>query len=256
MYRWDGGIDPRKPSFSHFYPSILWGALFVCLACTPAWPQIDASLDSDSDGLIDLDEVSAQISISAGPSNNHVFEQASGYLVKPGLKLKIGAVGTIFGDVQAQLQSGPEGLEQKPSFPLVLDSAPHLSLIGRIGQGNWFAAGAARTIEASAEGMLSFAVNDVIGGFANNSGSFTVTLGKGLGTDPKKPDTDGDGYKEQPSQFQPPEPRPACRWFQQACSCSSGSSSPFPPPGLSRMEPFSNPPHPMGAPTSTPMGWC
>lgn len=196
MYRWDGGIDPRKPSFSHFYPSILWGALFVCLACTPAWPQIDASLDSDSDGLIDLDEVSAQISISAGPSNNHVFEQASGYLVKPGLKLKIGAVGTIFGDVQAQLQSGPEGLEQKPSFPLVLDSAPHLSLIGRIGQGNWFAAGAARTIEGSAEGMLSFAVNDVIGGFANNSGSFTVTLGKGLGTDPKKPDTDGDGYKD------------------------------------------------------------
>lgn len=196
MFRWDGGFIPRNSLFSFFCPYLLRETLLLFLFCTPAWTQVDATLDWDEDGLINLDEVAALVEISAGPSSLAIFEQPSGYQIKSGVKLKIEASGSIFGDVQGQLQSGPEGLGQKPSFPMIIDTAPHLSLVARIGQGQWIAVGAGTILEATSDGILSFAVNDVIGGFANNSGSFTVRLGKGLGTNPTKPDTDGDGYKD------------------------------------------------------------
>jgi hypothetical protein len=144
----------------------------------------------------DIDEQSVQITVSAGPSNLNIFTSDSGYRVNLGAMLFLRAAGTVVGDVNLNLESGPDGLASKPDFPLVLDSAPHLALIARIDSGPWFLVGASRLVEASVAGEIFFAVNEVIGSFQNNSGAFAVTLGKGIGSNPDNPDTDGDGFPD------------------------------------------------------------
>jgi len=170
------------------------GFLSVCL-CSIAWSAgIPISSDSDSDGLIDLDEVSVQIEVSAGPSNESIHENASGFCLGIGDSLLVRAEGTVLANTNLGLESGPEGLEEPPSFPLTLDTAPHMALIAKIElAGSWFLVGAERLVEATATGELFFSVNDVPGSFQNNSGTFDVTLGRGVGSDPDNPDSDGDG---------------------------------------------------------------
>ncbi len=150
--------------------------------------------DSDSDGLKDLDEVSVTLSVSAGPSRETIYSTASGYTLKAGTSLRIRASGTITGDANTSLTSGPDGLDETPDFPMVLDSAPHLSLIGSVNGSWWFFIGSDSIIEATASGELILAVNDIRGSFQNNTGSFEVILGRGLGTYPDDPDSDDDGY--------------------------------------------------------------
>ena len=47
--------------------------------------------------------------------------------------------------------------------------------------------------DSTQEGEIELAINEVPGSFSNNSGSFQVELGKGLGTKIDDPDTDKDG---------------------------------------------------------------
>ena len=182
--------DPSKGEPALTIRLVVIAAFF---AAHTSFAQIDVSSDRDSDGLIDLDEVSVDIEVSAGPSGREIFDTTSGYRVAPGDTLQVRASGLVKADHAAGPESGPEGLEDGPDFPRVLDTAPFLSLVGRIGDGPWFPVGADFLLDASGTGELIFAVNDVQGEFGNNSGSFTVTLGRGLGTLPDDPDTDGDG---------------------------------------------------------------
>ncbi len=150
--------------------------------------------DSDLDGLIDLDEKSVTIQVFAGPSSLSLYTIASGYTIQEGTRLPVRASGTITGDVQTELTSQPDGIVAPPSFPMVLNTAPHLSLIGSIDGSTWFLIGTEKVIEATSSGELIFAVNDVLGAFQNNTGFYEVTLGRGLGTLIDNPDSDGDGY--------------------------------------------------------------
>lgn len=169
---------------------------FLVLFQTHAAATTPVEKDSDNDGLIDLDEVSVTIQVSAGPSNETVYSTLSDYTIQSGTSLRVRASGTITGDVNTELTSEPDGVDTTPSFPMVLDSAPHLSLIGSTDGSSWFFIGSDSIIEATASGELIVAVNDVRGAFQNNTGAYEVILGRGLGTGIEDPDSDDDGYKD------------------------------------------------------------
>lgn len=164
-------------------------ALFVSLQALAA----PIELDSDSDGLIDIDEQAARIEVSAGPSNLSIFTNSSGYEILAGTELLIRASGIVSGDVNRGITSGPGGRGETPDLPLVLSTAPHLSLLARVGAGPWLLVGEERLLSPTTTGSLTFAVNDIVGEFSNNSGKFFVVLGKDYGSDPADPDSDGDG---------------------------------------------------------------
>ncbi|NUN95870.1 MAG: hypothetical protein HUU16_06830 [Candidatus Omnitrophica bacterium] len=192
----EGGLGRglfRARSILHLLTSSLV-ILHGILPLGTAFALTDLRSDRDADGLPDVDEQAVTLSVSAGPSSLEVFSVPSGCLISEGSSVRARATGAVNGDAALDLFSGPSGLSQTPSFPRVLNTARHLSLIARIGAGPWFAVGADRIIEASGTGELIFAVNDVVGSFQNNTGSFDIRLGRDLGSDPDNPDSDGDGF--------------------------------------------------------------
>lgn len=180
---------PLRQKCAHFTAVVL---LVLLQASSSATTPVEN--DSDNDGLKDLDEVSVTLSVSAGPSSLTIFTTSSGYTLQAGTKLRIRASGTISGDANTELTSEPDGLDETPDFPMVLDSAPHLSLIGSTDGSTWFLIGSDSIFEATANGELLLAVNDIRGAFQNNTGAYTVILGRGLGTGIDNPDSDEDGY--------------------------------------------------------------
>jgi hypothetical protein len=143
-----------------------------------------------------LDERAAIIQAEAGPSSQEVFSTASGFSLDPGEGIEVRASGSVSGDANLDITSGPAGRTPKPALPLVLDSAPHLALLARVGGGPWVLIGAGKTLSATSTGEIVFAINDVRDGFQNNTGAFQVSLGKDYNSDPDDPDTDGDGFKD------------------------------------------------------------
>lgn len=174
----------------------LFAAFLLLTAIHVSAQPIPVSTDTDNDGLRDVDEVSVVIDVPAGPSDDFILSVTTGLTLEGGDSLLIRATGTVRADVSQGPSSGPNGLSTGPAFPPVQPDAPFLSLIGRIGSGEWFFVGSELLLDATEAGEIRLAVNEVPGSYANNSGSFTVELGRGLGTRPDDPDTDGDGVQD------------------------------------------------------------
>ncbi len=170
---------------------IFFCSLFIplCAYCGP----INVSTDTDLDGLKDLDEVSVMREVSAGPSDDSILAVTTGICIANGDSLLFRATGSVSANTSQGPTSGPAGTASEPVFPAIVPDAPYLALIGRVGQGDWFLIGEELLFDSTQEGEIHLAVNEVPGSFSNNSGSFSVELGRGLGTDLNDPDTDKDG---------------------------------------------------------------
>ncbi|MCA9434716.1 MAG: hypothetical protein KC978_02965 [Candidatus Omnitrophica bacterium] len=175
-------------------PHLVWTIVLLASWTCVSWagPTL-VSLDSDLDGLKDLDEVSTFVDVSAGPSTINIFSVTTGLCISNGDSLLIRATGSVSGNTQQGPTSGPAGTQTAPAFPPILPDAPYLALIGRVGEGEWFLIGEELLFDSTQEGEISLAVNEVPGSFGNNSGSFEVEFGKNIGTLIDDPDTDGDG---------------------------------------------------------------
>lgn len=95
--------------------------------------------------------------------------------VRKGDRLDIYAMGRI--EAGKDASCGPEGFADRPDWARysVLQSAPHLALIGRIGDGGKpFAVGQHADLTADATGVLYLGVNDRDA--ANNRGRLTVVV--------------------------------------------------------------------------------
>jgi hypothetical protein len=71
---------------------------------------------------------------------------------------------------------GGQEVPYKVDESAVLPSAPVGALIARIGDGRWFEVDSSWQGLARASGMLSFAFNDETDSYADNTGSYTVTV--------------------------------------------------------------------------------
>lgn len=116
------------------------------------------------------------------------------YEVEVGEEVTLSATGTVSSAATMPVTIGPNGIVSTASgLPRVLDGANYMALLARVGEGPYFVVGSATTFVSPWAGRVTFAVNDELGQFCNNRGSFFCTLGRNLGTDPLNPDTDGDG---------------------------------------------------------------
>ena len=113
---------------------------------------------------------------TAGADN--VFAQ-SGVTVAAGSTVSVTATGTATFD-PGYTPAGPNGFagitctDQAPSR-CVLPGSPQMALVGKVGTAAPVLVGVGPTT-LSGSGPLSFAFNDQTDGFANNEGSFTVTI--------------------------------------------------------------------------------
>jgi hypothetical protein len=153
---------------------------------------VPVSLDSDFDGIRDVDEQALTRTVASASSATIAFTR-TGLEFAVDDEIRIRATGTVLPNPAGSISSDPNGVDFEPAFSPVLPTAPFLSLIGRFDQGPWFFIGANRLVSASAEGELQLAVNDIPGEFGNNVGFYSAILGRGLGTLVNNPDTDGDG---------------------------------------------------------------
>ncbi|WP_328855931.1 hypothetical protein OG579_10775 [Williamsia herbipolensis] len=105
---------------------------------------------------------------------------ASGVDVAAGSTVSVTATGQASFDPGYRSDTaGPDGFSDlnctDSVAPCVLNGQPFIALIGKVGTGDPVVVGAGPKILAGS-GPLSFAVNDNIDGFANNTGGFEVTI--------------------------------------------------------------------------------
>ena len=98
------------------------------------------------------------------------YMNSTNIVVKKGDKIYLRATGTVSLGVLAG-KGTPEGIEGFKSYNQV-SGINHGALMGKIGSGEWFLVGTAKTIVAARSGVLQLAIND--GEPINNSGSFIV----------------------------------------------------------------------------------
>lgn len=162
-----------------------------------AWAgaSVPSDQDTDGDGIPDIDERALVVNVSAGPSVQEIYQIASGLIAQAHQDLVLEVTGTI--DAGNGITSGPDGRPDiNPIFPRVLPSAPFLALLGRIDNGEFFLIGSETVITVTETGTLFMTVNEVRGQYNNNSGAFTARIGKDIGTDPGKKDTDLDSVND------------------------------------------------------------
>ncbi|MBJ7291549.1 hypothetical protein [Williamsia sp.] len=115
---------------------------------------------------------------TAGADN--VFAQ-SGVTVAAGSTVSVTATGSATFDPNYTTEvAGPNGYPEitctdQPQSTCVLSGSPQMALVGKVGTAAPVVVGTGPTT-LSGSGPLSFAFNDQIDGFANNEGSFTVTI--------------------------------------------------------------------------------
>ncbi|GGF16029.1 hypothetical protein [Williamsia phyllosphaerae] len=101
--------------------------------------------------------------------------------VAAGSTVSVTATGTATFDPGYTTEvAGPNGFPtlnctSSPSSQCVLADRPFMALVGKVGTADPVLVGAGPTT-LSGSGPLSFAFNDNVDGFANNEGSFTVSI--------------------------------------------------------------------------------
>ena len=122
--------------------------------------------------------VTKTITVDAKTAGSNGVFADSGVVAVAGAPITVSATGTATYDPTIT-PVGPNGRTGvvcgSPSSPCVIGGQNYVALIGKVGTAAPVLVGAGPTI-LSGTGPVTFAINDNINGYFNNSGSFTVTL--------------------------------------------------------------------------------